>query len=300
MSTTPIRHATSAVRAAELQRHEPQQHHHRQPGHAPTSRGQFGGYVFRLGRAPAPPAPRRTVPLSQRRPAPGAQQAGMETDSEHALQTGVPLQASALEDEQRAASLGIDEATDHDDREGTEGQDRRQGHQALQWRVRAQAGPAAEASAMQAWLKEACGAGAQALWQEPGAKAQGPSAEQARALVSALLAINSPAGLAPSAPRPGVATLQLAAVRSYLQRCSEPGALATLAHVKQALLDVLSTGTPNERTAMPASEPQQNRNLLLPLLLLNADKPRTDRLRHRACDRIELLCLPGAKGQGRP
>ncbi|TXD72220.1 hypothetical protein FUT87_24465 [Mitsuaria sp. TWR114] len=91
-----------------------------------------------------------------------------------------------------------------------------------------------------------------------------------------------------------LAALRLVAVRAYLQSRLEPGPLATLARVKQALLDQRSEPGPRVAAptdpADPAEEARQNRHALLPLLLLNADRPRTPLQTRLSCDRIEMVC----------
>jgi hypothetical protein len=85
--------------------------------------------------------------------------------------------------------------------------------------------------------------------------------------------------------------LQLTAVRAYLHS-RERGAFITLERVKQVLVEAsASKGSQSARTtpATPISEKEQDRHLLLPLTLLNADRPRLDEQRDQACDRLELL-----------
>ncbi|WP_140636084.1 hypothetical protein [Methylibium rhizosphaerae] len=297
MSTTPVRQshaaaqATAAQAAAESRRHETHARpHHHGAGH----RGQFGGFVFRLGRAPSPATPRRPAPLRRRPPRPpGPNPAGMEHEGDHGLALNMPLlpQSSAVEDEERAASLQIDTAGWHEDsREGMREEESRQGHRGLQWRVGSQSRPDAEAVLLSG-LQAAGGTGAQALWEQAAPGATLRHEDLARALVGALVGVNSPG--APAQPGPGVTTLQLAAMRLYLTKGLEAGIecgpFATLAGVKRALLESLGRGTQRPAAAVP-DEAQQNRNLLLPLKLLNADRPRTEEQVRQACSRIELSC----------
>lgn len=294
MSTTTVRHTQAAQQAAEVRRHEQHQHPHHHGHHGAGHRGQFGGYVFRLGRAPAPPNPRRPAPLRRRPPHPPGAQAGMEHDAEHGMSLSTQLlpMSAEVEDERHAAGMDIDMMAGHDEQhEGSQEQQLRGRHRALQWRIGQQDRPAADARTMEPQLQAAGGAGAQALLQEPEAKVQGRPEDQARALVSALLAINTRAG-EPGAP--GAATLQLAAVRAYLQKGCEAGPLATLQRVKQALLEDRPSGAQQPGAAVP-DESQQNRNLLLPLLLLNANRPRTETQNQQACDRMTLVCETGLK-----
>lgn len=288
MSTTPVRHAPAAAQAAAAQAaaeaRRPDAHTH-QAHHGAGQRGQFGSYVFRLGRAPAPPPPRRPVPLRRRPPHPP----GVDHDPEHGLALNMPLLASssAIDDDERAAAMDFDAMGAHDEPQGgMQEHDSRQRQRALQWRLGSRAQPDAGAEALLSALQAACGAGgagAQALW-TPAARNAPPRADElARALVGALLATNTP----------GASSLQMAAVRTYLTRGLEPGAerggLATLERVKLALLDGRPAGAQAAAAAVP-DEAQQHRNLLLPLKLLNADRPRTAEQARQACSRIELSC----------
>jgi hypothetical protein len=286
VSTTPVRHAQAAAQAAaaqaaaEARRPEARtQHAH----HGAGQRGQFGSYVFRLGRAPAPPPPRRPVPLRRRPPHPP----GVDHDPEHGVALNMPLlgQSSAIDDDERAAAMDFDAMGTHDQPdEGMHEHESRQRQQhAMQWRLGARAQPDAGARALLPALQAACGADAQALWAPPAPTAPVRAGELARALVGALLATNMP----------GAASLQMAAVRAYLVKGQESGgeggALATLERVKQVLLEGRPAGAKPQGLALP-DEAQQNRNLLLPLKLLNADRPRTAEQAQQACSRIELSC----------
>ena len=166
----------------------------------------------------------------------------------------------------------------------------------------------ASAGAWQSALEALAGANARALAPaSPDAIAAASPEYRAMALVGALLELEATAGRgAPTAPGGSVglvtqlAALRLVAVRAYLQSRLEPGPLATLARVKQALLDQRSEPGPrvaapanpaaSAASADPAEEARQNRHALLPLLLLNADRPRTPLQTRLSCDRIEMVC----------
>lgn len=267
--------------------------------------------MFRPGRNPAPPPPRRTVSLRRRHPPPGAQHAGMDHE-EHGASLNMPQflpKSATVEDDQRADGLDIDMMTGRDEQhDGSREEELRGKHRALRWRIGQE--PRPDGRNMESQLQAVCGAGAQALWQERDAQVQVGPEDQARALVSALLAINARAGGEGLALATGAATLQLAAVRAYLQKEQEAqkspekgpeaGPLATLERVKQALLERRPSTAPQQRAAAP-DESQQNRNLLLPLLLLNANRPRTEAQNQQACDRITLACAAtGLQGRERP
>jgi hypothetical protein len=300
VSTTPIRRAQAAEQvaavqaAAEARRTDTHSHQGRPGHHGVGQRGQFGGYVFRAGRAPAAAVPRRPAPLRRRPPPPpGANQAGMEHDADHGLMLNMPLlpQSSAAEDELRAAGMEVDAMDGHQDPgEGMPEHESRQRQLALQWRAGSRARPDDD-SALIAGLRAACGGGAQALWASAAPNVAVRADDLMRALVGALVAANAPAQ--PQPPGPGPTTLQLAAVRAYLMKVQETGVergpLATLARVKHALLENRGHASQRSACATP-DEGQQNRNLLLPLKLLNADRPRTAAQAQQACSRIELSC----------
>jgi hypothetical protein len=293
VSTRPVRQAQAAAQAAAVQaaaeaRQQDARHHgHHGAGH----RGHFGGYVFRLVRAPAPPPPRRPVPLRRRPRPPGAGMADMDHENEHGLLLNMPLlpQSSAVEDQQRAAAMDVAAMGRQDDpREDPQQQETRRDPRALQWRLGSQR--RLDADAGLPTLQAACGAAGQALWAQAPVNAAMRAEDLARALVGALAGLNAAGG--PSVAGQGATTLQMAAVRAYLLKVLEAGVagrpLGTLGSVKQALLELRRP----PGVAMP-DEAQQDRNLLLPLKLLNADRPRTPQQVRQACSRIELSCQAG-------
>lgn len=280
MSTAPIRHGAAAqTAAAQRPEHDPRQHgHHNAAG---AGRGQFGGYVFRLGRSPAPPSTRRAGPLGPRQPSRAAQGAAAGQEPEHESLDATSARTDALEDkEQRTQAVNMDgmsDASSHDEA------GHRESSAPLQARMRPETTPSAQA--LEALLEQLCGAPAQALCKNPSGKA---TTEHSQALLSVLLAI---AGLAPASggTRLSSDALQLMAVRAYLQRSGEPRAFSTLERVKHLLVERSSTGARQGARPAPASQKEQDRHLLLPLTLLNADRPRTRDQRDQACDRMELL-----------
>lgn len=309
MSSSAVRQAQAAARtvavqaATEVRRHDAQHAHHGHPGAG--HRGQFGGFVFRLARAPAAPPPRRPVPLRRRPPTPpGANAAGMEHEHEQGPMSNMALlpQSSAVEDEERAAAMDVDAMDRHGDaHDGLQEQQSRQRWLALQWRVGSRPRPDA-GDALLAGLEAAGGPGVQLLWAHTAPNAPLRADDLAGALVQALAGVNTA-----DTPRqfgPGITTLQLAAVRAYLMKRQQAGvagrALATLERVKLALLESRRPDARRPASAVP-EEAQQNRNLLLPLKLLNADRPRTAEQLQQACCRIELACQAGpAMGHAEP
>lgn len=286
----------SAQAAAEVRRHEAHLHSHSSSASGKTHRGQFRGYVFRLARTVRPPTARRPGPLRRRPPRPpGGQSLELEHDSGHdALSNMGPLpDSSAWDDLELSASLDMNGSHTHDDaqdpmRDG----DAQAPLRAMQWRLGSRERPAGLDATGFAEAQPLTGLQAQALLPGEGANAPVPHDALALALVNQMLA-QRPA--APSAPGGAsqATRLQLAAVRAYLLAVHEhqlaPGPLSTLAHVKQLLLARAPGGGPAPGRALP-DEAQQNLNLLLPLKLLHADRPRTPEQIQQACDRIELSC----------
>lgn len=276
-----------------------------QAGHG--HRGQFRGYVFRTVRAPAPPPPRRPTPLRRRPPSPPGTGAAGPDHEEHANAPPLPSMPgfAAAEQAERAPGLDLGPLTRHDDPGERDQDDRREeARHDRRWRIGARSAPSsgASAGAWQSALEALAGANARALAPaSPDAIAAASPEYRAMALVGALLELEAAAGRgAPTAPGGPVglltqlAALRLVAVRAYLQSRLEPGPLATLARVKQALLDQRSEPGPRAAApsdgADPAEEARQNRHALLPLLLLNADRPRTPQQTRLSCDRIEMVC----------
>jgi hypothetical protein len=283
-----------------------------QAGHG--HRGQFRGYVFRTVRAPAPPPPRRPTPLRRRPPSPpGAGAAGPDHE-EHANAPPLPSMPgfAAAEQAERAPGLDLGPLTRHDDPGEREQDDRREeARHDRRWRIGARSAPpsgaaSASAGAWQSAFEALAGANARALAPaSPDAIAAASPEYRAMALVGALLELEAAAAGRGAPTAPGgpaglvtqLAALRLVAVRAYLQSRPEPGPLATLARVKQALLDQRSEPGPRvaaptdpAASADPAEEARQNRHALLPLLLLNADRPRTPQQTRLSCDRIEMVC----------
>ena len=287
-----------------------------QAGHG--HRGQFRGYVFRTVRAPAPPPPRRPTPLRRRPPSPPGTGAAGPDHEEHANAPPLPSMPgfAAAEQAERAPGLDLGPLTRHDDPGEREQDDRREeARHDRRWRIGARAAPPSGADtgtgtrAWQAALEALAGANARALAPpSPDAISAASPDYRAMALVGALLELEASmtghrastvaGALAVASASAGLVArltaLRLVAVRAYLQSRQEPGPLATLARVKQALLDQRSEPSPRVTApsdpADPAEEARQNRHALLPLLLLNADRPRTPLQTRLSCDRIEMVC----------
>lgn len=192
------------------------------------------------------------------------------------------------EDQALAASLDMGGSAGHDDshdpmRDG----EAEAPYRALQWRLGQRDRPAGQTATWGQGMSMLDAVEAQALWQNDPALPSVHSDALARALVSQMLGVRPSVHAAP----PQATRLQLAAVRAYLVKMHEQqlerGPLSTLAHVKQLLLDRGEGGGQAPGRALP-DEAQQNLNLLLPLKLLNADRPRTPEQIQQACDRIKL------------
>ncbi len=274
-----------------LDPHESEQQ--RSQGH----RGHFRSYMFRNVRTPTPPPTRRTPTPRRRPPAPpGASASGLDHD-EQAPPPPTPDGAAAGE-ALFAPAFEPGPPTRHDEPGERDQEHRREEARGRQrWRIGARSEPPASPADWHAALEARAGSNAKALAPVLAGGITAASAEyRAMALVGTLLALDAdPAGAAAATGSAGQSTaLALAAVRAYLMHRAEPGPLATLARVKQALLDQRSEPRPPSPApadpADPAVEARQNRHLLRPLQLLNADRPRTEAQNGQACDRIALVC----------
>jgi hypothetical protein len=228
----------------------------------------------------------------------------MEHAAEHGLAMNMPLvpQSSGLEDEERAASMTIDAMDWNDDaHDSMREREHRQPDRSRPWRVGPRAQPQGDAAALLSGLQALCGAAAQALWAEGGVSTSVRAEDLARALVHAMVDVQAAAER--SSPTLRATSLQLAALRMYLMKVLESGleqeSLATLGRVKQALLESRPTGPQQPPTGVQ-DEARQNRNLLLPLKLLNADRPRSAAQVQQACDRIALSCQMDLVGAAKP
>jgi hypothetical protein len=289
MSSTPIRHGSTAHAAATRQAEHDPKHTQNHRHHAHTGHGQFGNYVFRYGR-PAPPAPRRPVPLRARQKPPSAQSGAAEHEPEHFdPSANVSARAGALDDE-GTRPANMDAMPDDDASHDQTGQRRSRSRP----QVRVMPEPTPSAKTLETLLEQLCGEPAQVLCRKTGTNVGTnvgtiARAEHAQALLGVLLAIAP--DMATGNTKLSAQALQLTAVRAYL-RSGERGPFTTLERVKQVLMEnSASKRTQGTRTAAPApiSEKQQDRHLLLPLMLLNADRLRLDDQRDQACDRMELL-----------
>ena len=161
--------------------------------------------------------------------------------------------------------------------------------------------PTPSAKTLETLLEQVCGAAAQVLCRNDSTSAGiKVGTEHARALLDVLQAIAP--DKASGEVTASAQALQLTAVRAYL-RSRERGAFTTLARVKQALVETsASKHAPGARAtpATPISEKEQDRHLLLPLTLLNADRLRLDEQRDQACERLELLSASRHMQAARP
>lgn len=262
-----VHHAAAHVAARQAEQHELHrlQHHH-SPAKAPQH-GHFKGYLFRPGRAPAPPPPRRPPQMRPRRPAAGPAPHGHE--EEHDLATDLLL----------AANVGTAEPAEPT-ATGTGGrEDNGQQHPAqrlLRWRLKP-VPPRPTAADPRAALARRGGTTVAVLLHATDDGEAPPAAEpMAAALVKALLATLS--------PQAGQGMEAAAALSVYL-RAGVSGGLSTLASVKALLVQAA-------KPAAPGDEREQDRRLLLPLQLLNADRPRTGRQCGEAIERLGLVWPP--------
>ncbi|WP_343640949.1 hypothetical protein [Roseateles sp.] len=258
-------------------------------------RGHFRGYVFRNVRAPTPPPTRRTPTPRRRPPAPpGAGASGLDHDEQATAPPPSPGGAAAAE-ALFAPAFQPGPLTRHDEPGERDQEHRREEARGRQrWRIGARSEPPASPADWHAALEARAGGNAKALAPAAAGMITAASPEyRAMALVGTLLALDADPAVAAGAAGQGTA-LALAAVRAYLLHRAEPGPLATLARVKQALLDQRSEPRPPSPApadpADPAVQARENRHLLRPLQLLNADRPRTEAQNVQACDRIALVC----------
>lgn len=203
---------------------------------------------------------------------------------------GLSPQSSAWDDLALSASLDMDGSHTHDDTHDPMRDGEAQApYRAMQWKLGPRERPAGQAATGFPDAQPMEALATQAL--APGEAPHSPVHRDALALalVHQMLALR-PA--APGAPIQ-VTRLQLAAVRAYLTAVNEhllaPGPLSTLANVKQLLLARAPGSGHTPGRALP-DEAQQDLNLLLPLKLLHADRPRTPEQLQQACERIELSC----------
>jgi hypothetical protein len=282
MSSTHIRHGSTAQAAAtQRTEHDPKHSPNHGHGHrANTGHGQYGGYVFRPGRNPAPPVPRRAGQMRPRQNSPTAQSGGAEQAEQHDPMGNVPARAGTLDDEHRPRAVNM-EGTSDDASHDESGQ--RESRSLPQLRMRPE--PTPSAKTLESLLEQLCGSPAQALCRNAGTSTK---AEHAQALLNTLLAIASPAMASVGTKLSGEA-LKLMAVRAYVLNSRERGAFATLERVKQVLVEMTTSARTQGARATPPSEKEQDQHLLLPLTLLNADRPRTPEQSGQTCDRMELL-----------
>jgi hypothetical protein len=288
MSHTPIRHGSTAHAAATRHaEHDPKHtanHGHTNPGH-----GQFGGYVFRHPRNGPPPAPRRPVPLRPRQRPRAAQNGAAEHEPEQFDPSAtLSTRTGAMDEDEGTRGANTDGMPDDAGHDQT-GQRRSRSRP----QVRLMPEPTPSARTLETQLEQVCGSPAQVLCRSSdtnaGTGAGTAGTEHARALLEVLQAITP--DTATGDTKASAQALQLTAVRAYL-RSRERRAFTTLERVKQVLVEAsASKGSQSARTtpATPISEKEQDRHLLLPLTLLNADRPRLEEQSDQACDRLELL-----------
>jgi hypothetical protein len=88
---------------------------------------------------------------------------------------------------------------------------------------------------------------------------------------------------------PSPQSAQMGLVQAYLQIAPRDEAGLNLAGVKQLLVEVCEQLPPRSSEGTPAGERRSDLLLLLPLMLLNAERPRTAEQRQAARDRLGLM-----------
>jgi hypothetical protein len=88
---------------------------------------------------------------------------------------------------------------------------------------------------------------------------------------------------------PSPQSAQMGLVQAYLQITPRDEAALNLAGVKQLLIEVSEQLPPRSSEGTPAGERRSDLLLLLPLMLLNAERPRTPEQRQAAHDRLSLM-----------
>jgi hypothetical protein len=122
-------------------------------------------------------------------------------------------------------------------------------------------------------------------------RAREPDATRPALRLLLATALRAAADLSPkpdSLPAPQAA--QLAAVRAYLGVGPRDEPALDLAAVKRLLVEVSAVLAPRASAQKPASERRSDLLLLLPLMLLNAERPRTEAQRSLAVGRLALMC----------
>jgi hypothetical protein len=103
-------------------------------------------------------------------------------------------------------------------------------------------------------------------------------------------ALRSAADLSPKSDHlPSPQAAQMAAIRAYLQVAPGDESALNLGGVKQLLTEVCAQIPPRSTEGTAEGERRSDLLLLLPLLLLNAERPRTEEQRLVAADRLGLL-----------
>jgi len=285
MSHTPIRHGSTA-HAAAIRHAEHDPKHTANHGHTNTGHGQFAGYVFRHSRNAQPPVPRRPVPLRPRQRPRTAQNGAAEHEPEQFDPSATMSTRTDATDEDEGTRGAHADRMPEDAGHDQAGQ--RGSRSRPQVRVLPEATPSAKT--LETLLEQLCGSPTQVLCRTSGTSAGiHAGTEHARALLDVLQAIAP--DTATGEMKASAQALQLTAVRAYL-RSRERGAFTTLERVKQVLVEASAgkrTQSAHATSATPISEKEQDRHLLLPLTLLNADRLRPDEQRDQACDRLELL-----------
>lgn len=267
--------------------------------------GQFGGYLFRPSRNRAPLKPPRPSSLRRRPPPPPG--AGLEIGADQPAATvSLPLIASLLDIDDEPPVLDIDfDMAGENGSGGSSEEERMRGRRlAQQWRLCRQPSTDTRAGTAQTTAPAAVTTPAQVPMSMPSVAFSSTTAAPASttespplsAEMKARLLVRRLLDLVEGPRHMGPANLLLDAVRTYLLDSVDVSAFATLQRVKQALLEGRAERSSGKGTATP-DEAQEDRHVLLPLLLLNAGRPRTGAQRLQACDRISLISgLPPPQG----
>lgn len=255
--------------------------HERQAHHPAHGRGQFGGYTFRVGRAPTQAGLRRPQRLRPRPPPPQAQ-AQSSGDGMH-IEADLSQRASTdIDDDKRRRTPVID----------TENKDAGGQHQRPpsppQPHLKARLPPPtpAPAQTLETRLRQAGWPGADILLGD--AASQGGTAPQyVQALVAGLLAATLPPAARPAAAGSGT-VLGMALMAAFLRIGTNAQDLSTLAKVKHLAMARREAQGPRPRD-LPLTDAERSANVLAIPQLLNAARPRTPAQCGQAIDRLGLL-----------
>jgi len=270
-------HGTSASHHAHETGHSTS--HGRHSAHPAHGRGQFGGYTFRIGRAPMQTGPRRASPL---RPRPSAQQTQSTGDEMLAdIDLSQRAGSSDLDDDERRRPPPIEETG----QKGAQQQDD-QPPAPPPPRLKVRLPPAtAAAPPLAARLRQAGWPGADVLWSH--AQQRPTDTQLVQALVAGLLAAALPAAARPAAAGSGT-VLRMALMAAFLRTGASAQELSTLAKVKGLAMSRRAAQAPRPRDTPPTETECSANVLAIPELLIQS-RLRTATQRKQAIDRLDVL-----------